>query len=138
MSRTHQWRSEGGQGGHGPRAPWPPGAISLGLSFFVLKTFFFFFFLLVNFFPRGGCRISQTGGGADPSIGPWALETLATPLVHALVTFPELDLFYLYPQPSSFRLSRLSSGVPRGGGRGGGRAGMAPGRKPWRGRPPSL
>ena len=71
-------------------------------SFFVLKTFFFF--LLVDFFPRGGCRIYQTrgggtpqkrqpcrpmwqggclfrgGGGADPSIGPRALETLGTPL----------------------------------------------------------
>ena len=31
------------------------------LYFFVLKTFFFF--LLVDFFPRGGCRIYQRGGG---------------------------------------------------------------------------
>ena len=61
-----------------------------GLSTF--SVFFFFFFWLVDFFPRGGCRIHQTGGGggahpepqrrqpcspmwqggggADPSIGP--------------------------------------------------------------------
>ena len=40
-----------------------------------------FFFLLVDFPPRGGCRIYQTGGGGAASIGPRALETLATPLV---------------------------------------------------------
>ena len=33
------------------------------LYFFVLKPPFFLFFLLVDFFPRGGCRIYQTGGG---------------------------------------------------------------------------
>ena len=76
ISRSLQWRSEGGQGGHGPRAQALEGApaqlvgvnfnganamgpelsrapISLGV-FFVLKT---------SPPPRSGCRIYQTGGG---------------------------------------------------------------------------
>ena len=49
--------------------------ISLGLSTFSE------FFLLVDFFLRGG--FTKRGGGADASIGPRALETLATPLVQS-------------------------------------------------------
>ena len=69
--------------------------------FFLSFFFNLFFFCLSNFFPgadagftkRGGhpelqrrqpCRPMwhvAGGGGADPSIGPWALETLGTPLV---------------------------------------------------------
>ena len=50
------------------------------VAYMLCYFFFFFFFLLVDFFPWGGCRIYQTGGGANASIGPRALETLATPL----------------------------------------------------------
>ena len=57
-----------------PRSLW-------GLSFLFLAEdlffFFFFFFCLSIFFPGGG-------GGADASIGPRALETLATPLLLSL------------------------------------------------------
>ena len=53
--------------------------------------FSFFFFLLVDFFPRGGCRIYQTGGGGRRSKHwPRALETLATPLQAAHETFAVL------------------------------------------------
>ena len=56
--------------------------ISLGLYFFVLKTFFSFFFFACRFFPPGADAgfTKRGGGGAAPSIGPRALETLATPL----------------------------------------------------------
>ena len=53
---------------------------SLGLYFFVLKTFFSSFFLLVDFFPPGADAGFTKRGGAAPSIGPRALETLTTPL----------------------------------------------------------
>ena len=63
----------------GPRSTW-------------VSTFFFFFFFFCvacRFFPPwGGCRIYQTGGGgAAPSIGPRALETLATPLMKVFVLY---------------------------------------------------
>ena len=54
----------------GPLSPW----VSL-----LFRTFSEFF-LLVDFFLRGGFT-KRGGGGADASIGPRALETLATPLV---------------------------------------------------------
>ena len=57
---------------YGPRAlkgPDLPGSLYL----FLLKTFFFFFFfLLVDFSPRGGCRIYQTGGGRSKHWPPGA------------------------------------------------------------------
>ena len=63
--------------------------ISLGLYFFVLKTFFFFFFwfcfVLVDFSPPGAdAGFTKRGGGGAPlqALAPRALETLATPLNH--------------------------------------------------------
>ena len=74
-----------------------------GLLFRAEDLFFFFFFLFVDFFPRGGCRIYQPGGGADPSIGPRALETLATPLP------PGMDSPHLDRPLFSFRLYNVYS-----------------------------
>ena len=54
----------------------------------------FFFCCLSIFPPRGGCRIYQTGGGgADPSIGPRALETLGTPQTVAIQV---ISVFYIF------------------------------------------
>ena len=57
--------------------------ISLGLYFFVLKTFVFVFFACRFFSPGADAGFTKRGGGggAAPSIGPRALETLATPLI---------------------------------------------------------
>ena len=97
--------ARGGQGGHGPRAQALEGAPAQlvganckkkirprqigSLYFFVLKTFFSFFlfvcFFACRFFPQGRIHdLPNGGGGADPSIGPRALEILATPLLVTL------------------------------------------------------
>ena len=83
--------ARGAAGGHDPRAQALEGAPAqlVGANFKkkirhrqIRGPDLLLFFLLVDFFSRGGCRIYQTGGGgADASIGPRALETLATPLM---------------------------------------------------------
>ena len=95
--------ARGGQGGHGPRAQALEGApaqlvganfkkkirprqirspwVSLLFPFSCWSPFSLLFFFAGRFWlSQGRMQDLPNGGGADPSIGPRALETLATPL----------------------------------------------------------
>ena len=74
-----------------------------GLLFRAEDLFFFSSFCLSIFSPGADAGFTNPGGGGDPSIGPRALETLATPLP------PGMDSPHIDRPLFSFRLYNVYS-----------------------------